>query len=434
MLFTSFVLLIQVAFTWIWTRRYAPILHLLRNHNVLFTKVFQSLANSGNVNISPELRADLLKFTANTTFHESDIDYEALDQIEQEYDLQIDRNVVNSGMIALVFRAKRVGRVFTSTPDSDGLNHSWTTSITETTEDTEELIVKLKRRGIDARLQADCQSLKALYSYAAWLAPRNIFVRLLKPFINNINDIASQCDFSTEIRNLRQAKEDFAPLDFIRIPTVYNKATTDPKAIVMEYINGTHTLPADTPLEKRIEYMEQFVTFMCFTYMYNTIQNTDLHSGNILFLPNGLGIIDYGMAIQLSDELHEIILTLISTIKGDRQPHEIDYIETFKHTFVPPLCKEEMDDVDAVEEICMSIGIPLFDAIDLDELNLMDNVEQLSTHIKKPIVFHPECYKIILSISMMGEKYAIMGPDYTDDKEFKEIERRGLARALSIIF
>jgi tRNA A-37 threonylcarbamoyl transferase component Bud32 len=433
MLFTGLVLLIQVTAVWLWTRRYEPILQLLRNHNVLFTKVFQSLANSGNVNISPELRADLLKFTTNTTYENSDIDYETLDKIEQEYDLQIDRQVVNSGMIALVFKAKRVGRVFTSTSE-DSIGTSWTTSITETTEETEEVVVKLKRLGIDARLKADCQSLKTLYGYAAWLAPRNIFIRLLKPFINNINDIISQCDFATEIRNLRQAKEDFAPLDFIRIPTVYTKPVGDPKAIVMEYINGTHTLPADTPLEKRIEYMEQFVAFMCFTYMYNAIQHTDLHSGNILFLPNGFGIIDYGMAIQLSDELHEIVLTLISTIKGDQQPHEIDYIDTFKHTFIPPLCKDDMDDVAAVEEICMSIGIPLFDAIDLDELNLMDNVEQLSAHIKKPIIFHPECYKIILSISMMGEKYAIMGPDYTDDKEFREIERRGLARAMSIIF
>ena len=86
MLFTGLVLLIQVTAVWLWTRRYEPILQLLRNHNVLFTKVFQSLANSGNVNISPELRADLLKFTTNTTYENSDIDYETLDPFFAEND------------------------------------------------------------------------------------------------------------------------------------------------------------------------------------------------------------------------------------------------------------------------------------------------------------------------------------------------------------
>jgi tRNA A-37 threonylcarbamoyl transferase component Bud32 len=400
-MFTGLVLF-QIAFLWLWTRQYKPILQLLRNHNILFTKVFQSLANSGNVNIGPELRAALLEYTTNTSYEDADIDYDALDQLEKNYNIQIDRRVINSGMIALVMRT------------------------------TDGRIIKLKRRGIEARLTADCQSLKALYNFAAWLAPRNIYVRLLKPCMNNIDDIVAQTDFATEIRNLRQAKEDFAPLDFIQIPTVYNYPDANPAAIIMEHINGSHTLPDDTPEAARIQYMEQFCTFISFGFMYNAIQHTDLHSGNILFTPTGLGIIDYGMAIQLADDLHEAILTIVSTIKGDKQLHEIDFIDTFKNIFLPPL-PEHIENRAAIEDICISIAQPLLDAIDMDELNLMDNIEQLSAQLGHPISFHPQCYKIILLFSMMGEKRVIMGP-YCCPKTLRAAEVRGLKRALRIIF
>ena len=400
-MFTGLVLF-QIAFLWLWTRQYKPILQLLRNHNILFTKVFQSLANSGNVNIGPELRAALLEYTTNTSYEDADIDYDALDQLEKNYNIQIDRRVINSGMIALVMRT------------------------------TDGRIIKLKRRGIEARLTADCQSLKALYNFAAWLAPRNIYVRLLKPCMNNIDDIVAQTDFATEIRNLRQAKEDFAPLDFIQIPTVYNYPDANPAAIIMEHIDGSHTLPDDTPEAVRIQYMEQFCTFISFGFMYNAIQHTDLHSGNILFTPTGLGIIDYGMAIQLADDVHDVILTIASTIKGDKQLHEIDFIDTFKNIFLPPL-PEHIENRAAIEDICISIAQPLIDAIDMDELNLMDNIEQMSIQLGHPISFHPQCYKIILLFSMMGEKRVIMGP-YCCPKTLRAAEVRGLKRALRIIF
>lgn len=412
-LFTWLRLAIHIGFLYLWFGKgpvfYSRALQLLRNNNILFTKIFQSLANSNPVRLNPDLRTQLQKYTANTSYTEDEINYETLDKIERTHGVQIDRHVINSGMIALVFKGT----------DSSG----------------NPVIVKLRRNSIVEQLRIGCTSVATLYKWASRLKPKNIYIRILRPFIRNIGDIIEQCNFSKEIRNLRQAKEDFAPLDFIQIPTVYNTDDTDDTDyILMEYIDGVHTLPASTTEEERARYMEKYATFASYMFLFNAIQHTDLHNGNILFTPTGLGIIDYGMAIQPSDEIHEIILNICNIIRGNQQLHEIDFIDTFKELFDPPLVKSEMPPEirRKVEDICISIAQPMIEVLDLDELNVTDNLDKLSVHLQREIVLNRYVYKIILGFSMMSAKSIIMGADYPTEKML-EIEKRGLRTAYGLI-
>jgi len=385
---------------------YKKALQCLRDENILFTKIFQSLANSSNVQCVPELKAELQHYSANTSYTESEIDYETLDQIEQAYNLQIDRRVINSGMIALVFK---------------GYNTDGTP-----------VIIKMKRRDITTRLKKACESVVALYNFASYCSPRNIYVRVLKPFITNIDDIIDQCDFACEIANMKKAKEDYAPLAFIKIPSVYNTSSAETEYIVMEFIEGTHTLPDATTEDERLEYMEKYGTFTTYAVLYNALQHTDLHSGNILFTPKGLGIIDFGMATQLGDEIHEVILSIAEIIRDQTPLHEIDVIESFKDIFVPPLNKAEITDIVKVEDIIISIAQPLADNIDLDELNITDSIEILAQHLGRDIVLNKDIYKIILGLSMMSGKINIMGPHFPNSR-LVEIERRALRNAYALI-
>lgn len=383
---------------------YKNVLQLLRNKNILFTKIFQSLANSNNVHIDPDLRTELHQYTTNTSYTESEINYETLEQIETDYTVQIDRRVINSGMIALVFK---------------GTNSSG-----------QPVIVKLKRRAITQQLQEGCASVLLLYKYISYFFPKNIYVRILRPFITNIEDIIEQCDFSNEITNLRMAKEDFEPLPFIQIPTVYNhRVGPATEYILMEYIDGTHTLPLDTPDEKRFQILEKFCTFVSYAFLYNAIQHTDLHSGNVLFTPNGIGIIDYGMAIKASDETHDILLS-IATILHDQPPlHTIDFIDTFKDLFAPPLDKATMSDVQQVEDACFAIAEPLIDQLEFDELNITDRLANISGLLNQETTLNRDVYKIILGLSMMAGKKSILRPDFSDIQKIHEIERKGLQNA-----
>ena len=408
--YTWIKLLSYIGFLYLWYGKtavfYKKTLQLLRNENILFTKIFQSLANSNNFHASPELKHQLQLYAANTSYSESEIDYECLDKIEQDYSLQLDRRVINSGMIALVFK----GYDTSGTP----------------------IIIKLKRKDITQHLQKGCDSISLFYSYAAWYAPKNIYVRILKPFITNISDIVEQCNFAQEIANMKKAKEEYEPLTFIQIPAVYNKTPTETEYIVMEFIEGIHVLPPNTSEDIRLDYMEKFGTFTTYGFLYNAIQHTDLHSGNILFTPTGLGVIDFGMAIQVSDEIHEIILSVAEIIKDQPPFHDIDFIEKFKDLFSPPLIKAEIKNLQKVEDIIISIAQPLIESIEIDELNITDNISVLSEHLGREIVLNRDVYKILLGLSMMTGKVTILGPHYPNTKLI-EIERRAVRNAYALI-
>jgi len=409
-LYTWIKLLSNIGCLYLWYGKtstfYKKTLQLLRDENLLFTKVFQSLANSNNFHASPELKQQLQLYAANTSYTESEIDYESLDKIEQGYALQLDRRVINSGMVALVFK----GYDASGTP----------------------VIVKLKRKNIAQHLQKGCDSIALLYTYAAWWSPKNIYVRILKAFVTNIHDIIDQCDCIQEIANMKQAKEDYAPLEFIQIPTVYNKSSSETEYIVMEFIDGTHLLPPNTTEEERQAYMEKFGTFTSYGFLYNAIQHTDLHSGNVLFTPRGLGIIDFGMAIQVSDEIHDILLSVGEIIRDQPPLHEIDFIERFKDIFSPPLVKAEIKDPRKVEDSIISIAQPLIEEIEIDELNITDTMTVLSEHLGHEVVLNRDIYKILLGLSMMTGKVTILGPHYPNSK-LKEIEQRAVRNAYAII-
>ena len=397
---------------------YNRALQLLRNENILFTKIFQSLANSRNLNITPELRTQLLHYTTNASYSESEVDYETLDEIEKAYTIQIDRRVVNSGMIALIFRGS----------DDAGNNY----------------IIKLKRKNIRETLQFGCESVNFIYTVANWFRPNHILLRVLKPFILNMDDILEQCDFSREIAHLRKAKQDYAELaSFVQIPTVYNtphphpqpqQTVSDTSFILMEYINGTHCLSPSLPEQVRLRYLEQFCTFMCYGFMYNTIQHTDLHSGNILFTPTGIGIIDFGMAFQPDDDMYDMIISILSIIVQKTPIHEIDYVETFRVMFIPPLEREQIKDISKVEDVCIAITEPLLATYEVDELALMDHVHNLSVHLGREVVLHKDLYKLLLGMSMMGTNTVIMGPTYKNPAKVQEIEKRVIMNVCKDLF
>jgi hypothetical protein len=163
---------------------YERTLRLLRNHNILFTKIFQSLANSPSLELGPELRTELAVYNSTVGYTENEIDYAAIDSIEATYDIRIDRRPINSGMIALVFQGTR-------------------------NNNNESVILNLKRRTIDDQLRRGCKSVAFLYNQVAYWSPRNLYVRVLRPFIRNIGDIIEQCDFGHEIQNMVDAREDY---------------------------------------------------------------------------------------------------------------------------------------------------------------------------------------------------------------------------------
>ena len=392
------------------TAFYQRTLRLLRNHNILFTKIFQSLANSPSITLEPELRTELVTYAATVSYTPTEIDTSTIDSVEAAYNVRLNRTPINSGMIALVFEGVR-------------------------NDDTQEpIILKLKRRGIDERLQAGCTSVSYLYSHAAYWFPRNLYVRVLRPFVRTINDIIEQCNFGNEIQNMVDAKTDYAELAFVKIPDIYNRE--DHRAgtsfILMERIQGVHILPPETSQEVRLDYLSKFCLFTCFGFVSNAIQHIDLHSGNVLYTPTGLGVIDFGMALRCSNEMNDIIITAMEVVRDETLLDRLDVVEEARHFFVPSLSVETMQNAPLVGNIIRDIARHLGSEVTIDELNLTDQLDQLSSHLGHEIVLHPDMYKFILGMSMMGCAVPIMGP-YYNHQQLLDYERVAVDRALLMV-
>jgi tRNA A-37 threonylcarbamoyl transferase component Bud32 len=416
--FTWLNLGLQLSSYYIWYRLlcwdlrlfYRHSLRLLRDKNILFTKIFQSLSDNGRIDMSPELRGELRCYNANVSYTEDEIDYDTIDAVEAEYGVRVNRHVVNSGMIALIFHCTQA--------DSEEPN----------------AILKLKRRQITEHLREGCASVAFLYGLAAYWCPRNIYIRVLRPFINNLDDIIEQCNFDHEIRNTREAKEDYADLDFIKIPTIYNREdATENAFILMERIRGTHTLPVETPEEDRIRYFQQLSIFTAFSIISNAMYHTDLHAGNILFMPTGIGIIDFGMALRLSNESHDILLTIADITRGEESIDNIDPCETFRYLFDPVLRVQDITDVPRFRAICRQIVNPLAEHAEVNELNLADQLEELSASLNQEIALNQDFYKIVLSVTMTHIEVLILGNNYYDQARVHQISKSSIQTAYLMI-
>jgi len=388
------------------TQFYRHLLQRLRQENILFTKIFQALANSSSVDLDPDLRSELRPYTTNASYTEDEINYEAIDDAEEHYGVLMDRHVANSGMIALIFHG------------TDASNNP--------------VILKLKRNDIYNRLSEGCNNVGLFYRWAAYWWPHNTIIRILRPFFHSINEILEQCDFGHEIQNMATAHEDYDELGFIHIPTPLNPVTSNPEYILMNRIQGTHVLPPETSEEDRMALLFKFCLFMTFGYLSNGTQHMDLHAGNILFMPNGdLGIIDFGLAFRYTDEEHDLILSICEIIRDSdsESKEELNYTELFKPLFYPRIRDEENTDPVRLNELFRNILRPLVKRVNADELNLLDNLEDVERYLNREISMVPHFYKFILTMMSMGQLYSIMGHNFNDSDLLLSIERRALNEA-----
>jgi hypothetical protein len=200
----------------------------------------------------------------------------------------------------------------------------------------------------------------------------------------------------------------------------------------MNRIEGTHVLPPETSTEDRMTLLFKFCLFMTFSYLSNGTQHMDLHSGNIIFMPNGdLGIIDFGLAFRYNDDEHDIIISICEMVRGpvSDSEGELNYTELLKPLFYPPIRPEEITDPVRLNELFHNILRPLIEHVNADELNVLDNLERIELYLNREISMVPHFYKFMLTMMSMGQLYSIMGHNFNDSELLLTIEKRALNEA-----
>lgn len=270
------------------TRRLASI-------NILYVKVFQAIASNNSL-IDDKTNNELLKFTDNAPWSNSDIIYEDLLHMCSANNIVLPEGYeipVNAGMISLVFKGYQKE---TNTP----------------------VIIKMKRRNIDAKLNDAIGNLET-FLYLLSFIPL-VHKYQLAPVINrNIDIIRCQTDFSEEVANINKIKTNCKNLKYVKIPMVYQEVTEKyPNIILMEYIDG---IKINEIAEDDYEpFAKQVLKFGFVTTIVHGATHGDLHSGNILFIkddkdekyPHKIGVIDFGIIYELEPEYKAFVFDVLT--------------------------------------------------------------------------------------------------------------------------
>lgn len=259
----------------------------LSNINILYIKLFQTIAlNKFFTDTAVNKR--FLKFTDNAPWTMDDVDMELLTKVCEENELVIDSiTPINSGMISLVFKAYK---------------------------NDEPIILKIKRRNIEAKLNEAIDNLKFCIQIISYF----INIEQFKNIVNqNIGILMNQVDFHQEVQNIIAFQSNCENLKYIKIPNVYKEVTDKyGDIIMMEYINGNkieNIDECDYPgFAKSVVKLGFVITFI------HGLTHGDLHCGNILFIqddltcPYKIGVIDFGIVYHIEDEFKNNMMTFIA--------------------------------------------------------------------------------------------------------------------------
>ena len=273
----------------------------LASINILYVKVFQSLALNNNI-INEQMNNELLTFADNAPFTKDDIDYDTLLSLCMDYDIVFKNgfdNPINSGMISLVYLARQ-----NNVNDNNKL-----------------IVIKIKRKNIDKKLEEGIDNLVFFINLFHFI-PFFKKYKLSENIQNNIDIIKQQTNFATEISNIKRMQHNCKNLDYIKIPYLYdniNNNTTN--VIAMEYIHGKKFNEIDK--EQYIEFAKQVIKFGIVTSLIHGFSHGDLHVGNILFIKEDsenekpeykLGIIDFGIMTEIIEPFKSNLLQCVISI------------------------------------------------------------------------------------------------------------------------
>ena len=256
--------------------------------NVFYTKIIQWVADS---HFNDEQMTSFIKnFTNNVEYTKEDIDYASLldlyDLAKKNGDTFTLNSIVplNAGTISLVFKGELNGKP---------------------------IVIKILRVGIKKKLEDAVN----LFMYLCNIIDYIPYLRTLnasKIIEKNVKLLTKQVDFINEVKNISIFANAYKKNKNVKVPLVYKYYTEkNNKVIVMEFLEGKTMYKLTT--SECEAYYNIFMKVSMLNYFKYGIIHGDLHSGNILFLPNEIiGYLDLGIIYVLQPEHQDFLYKFFS--------------------------------------------------------------------------------------------------------------------------
>jgi len=346
--------------------------HNLAKRNILYVKLFQAIAFHEQY-LDDKLNQELLTFTDSVPYGSEDEDLSTLLDVMREHGVHNNKVFplpIKAGMISLVYKMRDA--------------------------ENKDVIVKMKRKNIDARLKESMEHIIRLIEIAAYI-PYIKNIHLSQTICKNMTLIKEQLDFQKEVNNTREMSEICKHMPYIKIPKVYEDITQKfPNVIVMEYIDGVHISKVDK--EDYHSYAKLVVTYGVVSLLNSGITHGDLHPGNILFIKNKektetqtetsapiyqIGLIDFGVVIRLHERMKVMFLELATTMFSEPG---YNVAKKILHYFFDPMEAFEALPDSSKEQMYNVIGPILDDAFHVskqaNQIKLFEGVQCIHTFLQ----------------------------------------------------
>ena len=233
--------------------------------NTLYTKVLQAVA--------------VQYISKDFYYHFNNIPYEHSEISPIEY--LTPTNIIGSGMISIVL---------------DGVDKKGVT-----------YIIKTKRKGIDDKIKTGLQQIKNIMRWLHYIPYMSTFnFKFLFDQFEHM--MLAQLSFDQEIRNHKKFKKNIAYNKTIIVPDLMDEYCTSTQ-IVMTKIKGSHY---NTSTDTTNNYAKQIIEMTSKNLLLDGFIHSDLHGGNIIFTDdNKIGIIDFGLMIELTIQERHIFFNLL---------------------------------------------------------------------------------------------------------------------------
>ncbi len=186
------------------------------------------------------------------------------------------------------------------------------------THDGDDVVVKVQRPGILAKIRSD---LDLLYYLARVLEATIQEFELYTPtaIVREFEKaILSELDFTQEAANIKEFAENFAEVEAVSTPKVYDELTNE-FVLTMEFIDAVKMSDVEPGSEQALTVLNHLLDAMCKMVMYDGFFHGDPHPGNILVREDSsLVFIDFGLVGRLSNaQQDDLIFLIISVLTGD---------------------------------------------------------------------------------------------------------------------
>jgi predicted unusual protein kinase regulating ubiquinone biosynthesis (AarF/ABC1/UbiB family) len=194
----------------------------------------------------------------------------------------------------------------------------------------QEIVVKVKRPGIEKIVEEDLKILKKILPTALKFVDPNLRFTAKAMLAQFIETIHEEMDYTKELSNLKSIKENLEEYDNVIVPSVLDDLSSK-NVLTMEYIPGIKITNVDALDEKGIDRQKIVIDVhkIFFTMLLrHAIFHADPHPGNISVTDDGkLILYDYGMVGRLDNETRMRLVRLYLALLEKDPPRTVNAME-----------------------------------------------------------------------------------------------------------